>query len=92
MPNKKKTDTTATASLSAIASSFPSYLDNREIIPSKIYALDKSLINGGFEMGLTYQFVGEPGTGKSTLNLFLALNFCRQGKKVLYVDSERVDN
>ena len=66
----------------------PNYFSNTEIIPTDIFALD-FILRGGLELGSSVQIVGESGCGKSTLALQLAKNICSQGKKVIYIDSER---
>ena len=63
------------------------YLDDLNIIPTNIFALD-FILKGGIEEATTYQLVGESGVGKSTIALTVARNICEQGKHVVYIDSE----
>lgn len=63
------------------------YLDDLNIIPTNIFALD-FILKGGIEESTTYQLVGESGVGKSTIALTIARNLCEQDKHVVYIDSE----
>lgn len=58
-------------------------------IPFECFSLDE-LFEGGVESGSVTLFYGEAGTGKTNLCLVLARNLARQGKKVVYLDSEGV--
>lgn len=68
-------------------SSIPNYFDDIELMPTNIFALD-FILKGGIETGSSYQLVGESGIGKSTISLMIAKNICRQGKRIVYIDSE----
>lgn len=52
-------------------------------------ALD-DLLDGGVESGALTEFFGEAGAGKTNACLQLARNVARQGKKVVYIDTEGV--
>lgn len=52
-------------------------------------ALDR-LLDGGIEPGCITLLYGEAGTGKTNLCLVLASNVARQGRKVVFVDTEGV--
>ncbi|MFN7182304.1 MAG: DNA repair protein RadA [Planctomycetota bacterium] len=43
------------------------------------------VLGGGFVFGSVNLLAGDPGVGKSTLTLQIALNFIETGKKVLYI-------
>lgn len=58
-----------------------------EVISSGIKSFDY-LLGGGFQVGNKAQIVAESSTGKSTLALQIAKNFCKQKFNVLYIDSE----
>ena len=47
-----------------------------------------NLLDGGVEKGTVTQIFGPPGSGKSNISLVLAVNVAKQGKKVVYVDTE----
>ena len=47
-----------------------------------------TLLNGGFEKGTVTQIFGPPSSGKSNIALNLAVNVARNGKKVIYMDTE----
>jgi DNA repair protein RadB len=49
-----------------------------------------TVLGGGVEPGCITLFYGEAGTGKTNLCLVLSRNIARQGKKVVYVDTEGV--
>ncbi len=66
----------------------PSYLDDKTKIRSYVSPLDK-MLQGGFTPGKIVQLVGEPKTGKTTIALQVAYGFCKQGKKVLYIDAKQ---
>jgi len=46
------------------------------------------LLGGGFEAGTITQLYGEAGSGKTNICLQLAVKCAREGKKVIYIDSE----
>lgn len=48
------------------------------------------MLDGGVESGCLTLLYGEAGTGKTTLCLLLARDVARQGKKVVYLDTEGV--
>ena len=77
----------AKTSLSEVASSFPNYLNDTEIIPTNIFILDH-ILKGGLETGTSLQLLAESGTGKSTISLQIAKNICKQKKIVLFFDTE----
>ena len=56
-------------------------------VPFGCGALD-DLLEGGVEPGSVTLIYGEAGTGKTNLCLVLARNIARQGKKVVYLDTE----
>jgi len=58
-------------------------------IPFDCRSLDE-LLEGGAESGSVTLIYGEAGTGKTNLCLVLARNIARQGKKVVYLDTEGV--
>ena len=58
-----------------------------EIISSGITSFDY-ILGGGFQVGNKFQIIGEASTGKTTLALQIAKNFCKQKFNVLYIDSE----
>lgn len=49
-----------------------------------------AMLDGGVEAGCLTLLYGEAGTGKTTLCLLLAAEVARQGKKVIYIDTEGV--
>ncbi|RBQ23389.1 DNA repair and recombination protein RadB [Candidatus Methanobinarius endosymbioticus] len=58
--------------------------------PSKIKtnsSLDL-ILGGGIEKGNITQFYGPPGSGKTNISLSLAVQVAREGKKVIYIDTE----
>jgi len=59
-----------------------------ESIPTGCYSLDYVFGCGGLPRGRIIEIFGEPGTGKSTLSMFLAANIQKQGGRVLLVDNE----
>lgn len=63
------------------------YLATKERIRCGITPIDK-LLSGGFATGEIVQLVGETHTGKTTLSLQIAYNFCKQGKNVLFIDAK----
>ena len=56
-------------------------------VSTGIPALD-ALLGGGLERRAITQFYGEPGCGKSTLALLLAVERLRAGESVVYLDTE----
>lgn len=58
--------------------------------PSKIKtnsSLDQ-ILGGGIEKGNITQFYGPPGSGKTNISLNLAVQVAKEGKKVVYIDTE----
>lgn len=58
-------------------------------VPLGVPSLD-ALLGGGVESGALTEFFGEAGSGKTNLCLQLAVNVAREGRKVLYIDTEGV--
>jgi len=50
-------------------------------------SLDK-ILGGGIEKGIITQFYGPPGSGKTNISLLLAVQVVKNGKKVIYMDTE----
>lgn len=50
------------------------------------------ILGGGISNKAMYAFWGPQGSGKSTLCFQIAKNFCKQGKKVLFIDVEKAFN
>lgn len=46
------------------------------------------LLGGGFEAGAITEIYGEAGSGKTNICLQLARNVLKEGKKVIYIDTE----
>lgn len=61
--------------------------DKHQVISTEIKGLDY-ILGGGLELGSKVQIVAESSTGKSTIALQIAKNFCRKNLNVLYVDTE----
>lgn len=59
-----------------------------EFCSTGVDALDY-LWGGGVPLGYMLALWGKPGCGKSTLACQISRSFCRQGKRVVYLDSER---
>lgn len=47
-----------------------------------------TLLEGGVERGIITQIFGPPSSGKSNIALSLAVGVAKQGKKVVYIDTE----
>lgn len=62
-----------------------------EYVSTGVDCLD-DLWGGGLYLGYMASLWGERGAGKSTLAAQICRSFCRQGKKVVYLDSERALN
>lgn len=60
---------------------------NHKKVSSGSKVLDE-LLNGGYEPGIITTIYGASGTGKSNIGILSAVNLSRQGKKVIYIDSE----
>ncbi len=60
---------------------------NRYTEPSGSVPLD-DLIGGGYPRKMVSQIYGEPGSGKSTFCLLAAVHTLRQGRAVVYIDTE----
>jgi len=58
-------------------------------VPTGCAALDE-LLGGGVESGCLTLFYGEAGSGKTNVCLQAARNVAREGKRVIYVDTEGV--
>lgn len=56
-------------------------------LPTGSKALD-DLLGGGFEVGTVSQVFGEPASGKTNVCIQLAVNVLREGKRVIYIDTE----
>jgi|SRR5271157_291081 len=56
-------------------------------LPTGSKALD-GLLGGGFELGTISQIFGEPASGKTNVCIQLAVNMLRDGKRVIYIDTE----
>jgi DNA repair protein RadB len=56
-------------------------------IPSGSKVLDR-MLEGGYEKDIITTIYGPAGSGKTILCLLCAINVCRNGKKVVYVDTE----
>jgi DNA repair protein RadB len=63
--------------------------DSVDFLPLNCPALD-GLLGGGIETGCITLLYGEAGTGKTNLCLVLASSVARQGRKVVFVDTEGV--
>ncbi|MDL2246329.1 DNA repair and recombination protein RadB [Methanobrevibacter sp. OttesenSCG-928-K11] len=47
-----------------------------------------NILGGGIEKGSITQFFGAPGSGKTNVAISLAVNVAKNGRKVLYIDTE----
>lgn len=56
-------------------------------IPTGSKILDK-MLNGGYEKDIITTIYGPAGSGKTILCLLCVLSIARQGKKIIYVDTE----
>ncbi len=56
-------------------------------LPTGSKILD-DLLGGGFEVGTISQIFGEPASGKTNICIQLAVNVLREGKRVIYIDTE----
>ncbi len=50
-------------------------------------SMDK-LLDGGVEAGALTNFCGTPGTGKTNVCMLIAIEAIKQGKKVIFIDTE----
>ena len=46
------------------------------------------MIGGGLETGAITQIFGEGGSGKSNLCILIAINAVKNGRKVIFIDTE----
>ena len=60
-----------------------------ERIKSGCRSID-SVLGGGFERGCITEIYGEAGSGKTNICLQTAINVAKEGKKVIYIDTEGV--
>lgn len=58
-----------------------------EMLPTGSYAFDE-LLGGGIPRSRIIEIYGEPSQGKSSMSLFLAAQFQKNGKLVAYLDGE----
>lgn len=58
-----------------------------ERIPSGCKSIDE-MLGGGFETGIVTQIYGGSGTGKTNICIQLAVECVRNGKKVIFIDTE----
>ena len=58
------------------------------VYPSACGNID-TLIGGGFPAGAISHIFGEPGTGKTTLCLQLAINVARSGKRAIFIATDQ---
>jgi len=56
-------------------------------IPTGSKVLDR-MLNGGYETDIITTIYGPAGSGKTTLCLLCTLGVARQGKKIVYIDTE----
>lgn len=82
----KKTDSSLASILSTYGVSKP-----LEFVDTGVSALN-TVLGGGIALGYFYTFWGVQGCGKSTITCQVVRAFCRQGLKVVYIDSERALN
>src|SRR3989339_1589394 len=57
-----------------------------EKLKSSTFIIDQLL--GGYEKDIITTIYGPAGSGKTTLCLLCAMNTAREGKKVIYIDTE----
>lgn len=81
------------AGLDGLASILATYGVSKplEFVDTGIGALN-TVLGGGIALGYFYTFWGVQGCGKSTITCQVVRAFCRQGLKVVYIDSERALN
>ena len=60
-----------------------------ERLPLRCAPIDE-MLDGGIESGSMTLLYGEAGSGKTTICLILAKEVIKQGKKVIYIDSEGI--
>lgn len=63
----------------------------KEFVSTGSITLDK-MLGGGINPGSMYAFWGAPGAGKSTITCQIAKRFCKEGKRVLFIDAEKALN
>jgi len=56
-------------------------------LPTGSKALD-DILGGGFEVGTISQIFGEPASGKTNICIQLAVNMLKEGRRVIYIDTE----
>lgn len=70
----------------------PERLDTGQVLSAQFFSTSiaelDNLLGGGFVPGGVILLGGEPGIGKSTLLLQLAVNVAREGKKSIYISGE----
>ena len=62
-------------------------IQNQERMPCGCKCID-DLLGGGFERGIVTQIYGASGTGKTNICIQLAVAAVRNGKKVVFIDTE----
>lgn len=62
-----------------------------EMLSTGSLTLDQ-VLGGGTNKGSMYVFWGEQGSGKSTCASQIVRTYCREGKKVLFIDAEKALN
>ena len=58
-----------------------------EKLPTGSRILD-NMLHGGYEKDIITTIYGPAGSGKTNLCLLCAMNTAREGKKVIYIDTE----
>lgn len=83
----------AKKSSSDFASILQQYSANKpvEFMSTGSLVLDKTL-GGGVASGSMYAIWGEQGSGKSTISGQIMKQYCKQGKKVVFIDVEKAFN